>query len=263
LLTIVADNLQITHSVVAKAVQERDPEPIQALVKACEAAGAEAIDINSGPLYRDPEAGMSFLVQSVQTVTDLPLMIDTANPRAMKAGLAACRQPAIINGISLEPAKLEHILPLARAYGTEVIGYLLTAEGHVPPDADQRLAAAVALHAKCKQAGIEETRLIIDPIVAPLSWQDGKRHCRELIDVIRQLPDLLGFPVKTVVGLSNLTTGRGDPEKRLWMQRVYLAMLAASGLSMVLFNVLCPGTVRTVRACRQLLDEKPFSWEMV
>ena len=85
-MILIADNLTVTNRAVQRALDEKDPEPIRQLVKRCEAAGAEAIDINSGPLVRDAENRMTFLVDTVQGVTDLPLLIDTASPRAIEAG---------------------------------------------------------------------------------------------------------------------------------------------------------------------------------
>jgi 5-methyltetrahydrofolate corrinoid/iron sulfur protein methyltransferase len=233
------------------------------VVKRCQAAGADGIDINSGPLYRDPESRMTFMVEAVQEATRLPLILDTSNPKALKAGLLACKTPPTLNGLSLEPAKLEHILPLATAHQTDIVCYLLYPNGHVPPDSTERLSVAVSLYQKCLEAGIETDRVIIDPVVAPLSWQDGLFQAREVLTVIKTLPELLGFPVRTIAGLSNLTAGARDPVKKLLAEQSYLPMLAASGLSMILMNVLSAESVRVARTCRLFSRESIFSWEMV
>ena len=107
LMLIVADNLNVMHPVIARALERLDPEPIRRLVQRCVDAGAQALDINTGPLQRRPLEKMTFLVETVQSVTDLPLVLDTVNPEAMQAGLAACAGPVTINGFSLEPVKLE------------------------------------------------------------------------------------------------------------------------------------------------------------
>lgn len=262
-MRIIADNLRITQKSIEIAVAEKNPLPLQAMVKQCQAAGAEGIDINSGPLYRDPESRMAFMVEAVQEATRLPLIIDTSNPKALKAGLIASKTPPIINGLSLEPARLEQILPLAIAHQADIVCYLLYPNGHVPPDSTERLNVAISLYQKCLDAGIEPDRVIIDPVVAPLSWQDGLFQAREVLSVIRTLPDLLGFPVRTIAGLSNLTAGARDPVKKLLAEKAYLPMLAASGLSMILMNVLNAESVRVARTCRLFSRESIFSWEMV
>jgi len=262
-MMLVADNLQIIQPVIEEAVRKMAPEPIQDMVRKCEAAGAEAIDINSGHLSRDPERKMSFLVQAVQDVSDLPIFIDTANPAALEAGLRANRKTAIINGFSPEPAKLEGILPLAKKYDTDIIGYLLHPDSHVPRDAPERLSVAIRLYEEIGNAGIDRERLIIDPVVAPVLWPDGNFQNMEILTVIRTLPDLLGFSPRTVAGLSNLTTGQGSQEKKLLLEKTYLPMLAAAGLSMVLMNIFHCETVRTASACNALTAEKIFAWEEI
>ncbi len=260
---IIADNLRITQKAIETAVAENDPLPLQAIVKRCETAGADGIDINSGPLYRDPESRMTFMVEAVQQVSPLPLILDTSNPKALKAGLLASKSPVTLNGLSLVPSKLEYILPLAAAHQADIVCYLLYPNGHVPPDGAERLNVAVSLYQKCLEAGIEPDRMIIDPVVVPLSWQDGLFQAREVLTVIKTLPELLGFPVRTIAGLSNLTAGARDSVKKHLAEQTYLPMLAASGLSMILMNVLHTDSVRIARTCRLFSRESIFTWEMI
>lgn len=260
-MIIVADNLQIIHNAIAGAVATGDPEPIRALVRQCAGAGADAIDINSGPLGRRPEKAMAFLVAAVESATDLPLVIDSANPKALAAGLDAATRPAVLNGFSLEPVKIQKILPLAARTRADIVGYLLGRDGHVPLGADERLTTAVELFQTYVEAGCDPARLIIDPVVVPVTWQEGHRQAGEVLDVIRQLPDLLGYPVRTMVGLSNLTTGVSIPARRGILERAYLPMLAAAGLDMVLMNVLRSQSVQTARASEKLLSDGIFYWQ--
>ncbi len=88
-MMLVADNLQILRPEVQEAMARKDPEPIARLIRQMEEAGAEAVDLNAGPCRRNPEREMAFLVQSAEAATRLPLFIDTANPRAMAAGVRA------------------------------------------------------------------------------------------------------------------------------------------------------------------------------
>ncbi len=260
-MILVADNLQITNPLIEKAVQDMAPGPIQEMVRQCEATGAEMIDINSGPLSREPERKMAFLLEAVQSVSDLPVLIDTANPKAIEAGLRANQKQAIINGFSLEPAKLEQILPLAKKFDADIIGYLLYPNSHVPNDEAERLSVAVELFGEFRKMDIDKERLIIDPIIAPVIWQNGNFQDMEILSVLRHLPELLDFPVRTIAGLSNLTTGKGPKDKKGLLERTYLPMLAASGLSMVMLNVFHDETLRVARACNVFRDDKIFAWE--
>jgi 5-methyltetrahydrofolate corrinoid/iron sulfur protein methyltransferase len=260
-MILIADNLQITQPAVESAITNLDPKPIQELVLACRKAGAHMIDINAGPLPRDGDKKMAFLVNTVQEVCDLPIVLDTANPTAIEAGLQAARNPVIINGFSLEPHKLEHILPLAKKYQADIIGYLLTPEGHVLRNADDRLQAAVELLAEFEKIGLDKQHLIIDPLVVPIIWQDGHPQAEQVLRTIRELPNVLGFEVKTAVGLSNLTAGAKGHPKRLLLEPVYLSMLAAAGLDMVLLNIFHPETVAAAKVGDALIGGKPFAWD--
>ena len=260
-MIIVADNLRITGKSIAAAVDAADPFPVEDMVKRCLHAGAHAIDINSGPLSRNPEK-MTFLVRCVRNLTDFPLFIDTANPRAMAFGIDAAGKNGIINGVSLKPERLQAILPLAAESGADVVGYLLKEDGQVPESGEERMRVAVDLVQACRDFGIEAERLIIDPIIAPLSWSNGHIQNRETLEVIRRLPELIGIPVRSIAGLSNLTTGLSDPQQKQKWEAAYLPMLAAAGLDIVLMDVLREGLVTIAKTSAVMLDDGIFSWEM-
>lgn len=267
-MQLVADNLHIINPVIQKALETLDPKPIQEMAARCETAGADAIDINTGPLSRNPEEKMTFMVETVQSVTNLPILIDTANPKAMEAGLQASKNTSIINGFSLEPQKLENILPLAKKYKSDIIGYLLFPDSQVPSNASERCTIAIQILQAIQNNGIDENHLIIDPIIVPLSWQNGNQQAKEILTFIHTLPDLFGFQVKTIAGLSNLTSGltsglisgHSNMEKKLLIERTYLPMLASAGLDMALFNIFHNQTVEVARACVPLISPRIFSW---
>jgi 5-methyltetrahydrofolate corrinoid/iron sulfur protein methyltransferase len=150
---------------------------------------------------------------------------------------------------------------MAGHYDCDIIGYLLRTDGQVPVDATGRMEAAVNLFSECQQAGIQPQRLIIDPVVAPLTWQDGNHQNMAVLEVIRTLPDLLGFPVRTIAGLSNLTTGAPDPSTRRRYQHAFLPMLAAAGLNMILMNVFDSTITRLNESCRDITGGAVFTWQ--
>ena len=259
-MIIVADNIHIVNPLVEKAIKEMDPSPIQDLARRCEDAGANIIDINPGPLSRDGDKKMVFLVEAVQEVTNLRLCLDTNNPKALEAGLKACRIKPIINGFSLELKKLDQILPLAVDFQTDIVGFLLFSNGQVPPDSAGRLDVALKLMEKTKKGGLSLEKLIIDPVLVPIIWKDGTYQAKEVLSTLKLLPELLGFPVRTIVGLSNLTSGSSCREKSLLLEEVYLSMLAESGLDMVLLNVFHKRTLDAINICDCITNSRIFSW---
>ncbi|MBT8338380.1 MAG: dihydropteroate synthase [Desulfatitalea sp.] len=259
-MLIIADNLHVVRSDIARAVADMNPEPIRRLVHSCLRAGAQAIDVNSGPLPRKARERMRLLVDAVRSVHRGSLLLDTTNADAMAAGLAACRGKAIVNGFSLEPDRIERFLPLAKSFGADIIGYLLYPGGRVPVDADDLMQAAVSLFEICIAAGLPPERLIIDPVIAPLSWQDGLRHNQSVLTLLRHLPDLLGAPVRTIAGLSNLASGPMPLERKIALEQAYLPMLAAAGLDMLLVNVWHKPTIETANLSDGLLGSGVFAW---
>ncbi len=87
---IAADNLHGLDPVTAKAMEAFDPAPIERVVRRCEDQGADYIDINPGYLSPAKEDRMTFLVETVQEATTLPLILDSAHPRVLRRGLASC-----------------------------------------------------------------------------------------------------------------------------------------------------------------------------
>ena len=259
-MIIVADNLHIVNPIVSEALTRLDPGPIRELVQRCRRSGAQAIDINSGPLPKSPERYFSFLVETVQAQTDVPLVLDTTNPEALEAGLRLCRHRPIINGFSLEPVKLERILPLASRYHVDIIGYLLGPGSRVPIEEEEVMAMAVELFEAYTRSGLDPQHLIIDPVIAPLSWDNGIRHNQAVLSVVQRLPDLLGVPVRTIAGISNLASGAIPTTRKIELEQSFLPMLASAGLDMALMNVFHEPTVRTAVLCDALLGDKVFAW---
>ena len=262
-LLIAADNFQILNRSIERAVSDLEPEAVHKMINRCIRSGADAVDINVGPMSRDSARKMTFLMDAIQETTDLPILLDTSNPSAMKAGLEASRKSIIINGFSLEPRRLAEILPLAKQFDADIIGYLLYPNGHVPPDASERFSLAVELFHHILEMDIDPARLIIDPVLVPLTWANGAFQAKEILTVIRELPNLLDYPVKTIVGLSNLTTGKADISKKLQVEQVFLPMLASAGLYMVLMNVFHQQTVKAAKTCNMMLNPGIFTWEEV
>ncbi|MDI6797000.1 MAG: dihydropteroate synthase [Desulfatibacillaceae bacterium] len=260
----IADNLQITRPSVAKAFAGGDAAFFVELARRMERAGANAIDINTGPLPKNPQKAMTFFVDAVQEGCSLPLCLDTVNPFAMEAGLARARHGRpIINGVSLEPSRFKSMAGLARRFDADIIAYLLTPQGRVPSDSDTRLALAANLFAGLCHEGILPERIVIDPICPPLVWDEGHAQARAVVETLRLLPEVLNFPIRTVVGLSNLTSGLRTPRiARTAFQSAYIAMLCQAGLNLALLDIFCTEPLNAARACTALLKPGVFSWEI-
>jgi len=240
-MMVAADNLHANNPVVVEALKSLDPRPLQQIARRCQLAGADLLDLNPGYLSKRHEDRMAFMVEAVQEVSDLPLILDSPNPSVLRKGLLACSMRPIFNALTLEKPKLEQILPLAVEYDTKLVLLLLDEHSFSPPRLDEKIALATELRSHCLAAGLEEDRLIFDPLLPNLQWPDGFLRVKAVIEAVRWLADgsLFGEPVGTIVGLSNLRSGlrRQYPWQ---LEATCLAMLAGAGLSYVLGDVLQP-----------------------
>ena len=227
-MIIIGENIHVIAREVSSAIRERDVKVIQDLTKAQAEAGADYIDLNVGPMKKDPEENMQWLVSTVQEVTDLPLSIDTMNPIAMEAGLKACKGRPLLNSASGKTDSKEQMLPLARKYECDVVISVMTDKG-MPPDVDSKIESIMDTVEYANELGIPNEDVWVDPIILPVSTAgEGQRFAVVCLEFIKILEDVLPG-VKSTVGLSNISNGVPD-ELRPLLNRTYLLMLGKAGL---------------------------------
>jgi 5-methyltetrahydrofolate corrinoid/iron sulfur protein methyltransferase len=230
-MILIGENLNIMSKTLGPALKERRPQPVQEMAKAEDAVGIDYLDINIGPARKAGDEFMSWVVKTVQEVTSKPLSLDTTNPVAMAAGMAACRGRILINSISLEPARLEQELPLVTKYNADMIGLLWGAEG-MPRDANDRCMLAVDLVYQANERGIQNEHIWIDPIITPVCGEINQ--LKASIEFMKMLPEIAPG-CRTVVGLSNVSNG-APAELRPQLNRAYLIMLMRHGLHAALID---------------------------
>jgi len=259
----VADDLHIMNPLVAEAVKARDPEPLKKIAIRCQDAGVVAMDINLGPLGKNGEEIITFAIETVQMHFSGRLMLDSLQPEVLAAGIRVCKTPPIINGFSLEEARLSTILPLAAAHDSEIVGFLVDEKGTIPVQVEERLTVASRLVAKAKDAGVSAEKVIIDPVLVPLSWQNGTEYNRELLRTIQILDQLFEKPVRTMAGLSNLTSGSPGCFVRERVESAFIFMLAAAKLDYILMNTSRRSNLNALCLSQLLLGNKVFTWQEV
>ena len=189
------------------------------------AAGIDLIDLNIGPARKGGDELMSWVVNTVQPVTDKMLSLDTTNLEAMEAGLKARKGPVLMNSVSLQTSRVDRGLAMAAKYNADLIGLLWTNEG-MPRDVNERAMNTVDFVYKANAAGIANERIWIDPIASPISVEINQvKACVEFMSMLAEIVP----GCKSTVGLSNVSNGT-PAELRPWLNRVYMIMLARNGL---------------------------------
>src|SRR3972149_5908685 len=231
---IIGENIHIISEKVKEALANRDREYfMDAAVKQVE-AGAKTEDVTLIPRKKDWAEVFPWIVETVETVVDVPLSIDTTNVDGMEAALKAIKkaQP-ILNSTSAEPERLEKVPALAKKYGAKVIALTLRPEG-IPIEADARVTIAVEqLIPRMMELDFGMENLIIDPLVLTVSG--CQQYCPHLIETVRTLQYAWDPAPQISVGLSNVSNAVPN-ENRPLINRVYLAMLMGVGLQMMIAN---------------------------
>ncbi len=216
--------------------------------------GVDALDINVGlPEINEPEL-MKQVVSEVQSVSDLPLQIDTSDPIAMEAGLRCCNGKPLINSVTGKQESLEKVLPLAAKYGGIVVGLTLDEDG-IPETAEGRVKIAEKIYQKAAEYGIKKKDIIIDPLAMAVSADS--RSAKVTLGALRTIHDVHGG--NTSLGISNISFGL---PQRDYITSVFFAQAMDAGLSAAIMNPCSFEMMKTYKAFCALnnYDEQCLSY---
>jgi len=193
-------------------------------------AGAAILDVNAGIPMVDEPALLAEIVELVQSITDVPLCIDSSIVDALARGLAVYQGKALVNSVNGEEDRLEAVLPLVKKHGAAVIGLAMDESG-IPETPELRLKVAKKILERAQDHGISAEDVIIDPLVLPVGASPNAG--RIVLETLRLLREELG--VNTVCGASNVSFGLPD---RPALNSAFLSMCVASGITAVIANPL-------------------------
>lgn len=254
-MLIIGENIHIIAPPVKAAVEARDAKPIQEMALAQVKAGAGIVDLNIGPQKKRGHEIMPWIVEAVQEVTDVPLSLDTTNFAAMEAGLKVCKQPAMLNSASADPARLDSVMQLAAKYGARVIALTMGVDG-IPTTADGRAGIAMeALLPAAEAAGLPVQDVFLDPLV--LAVNCNQDVALETVEAIRMFKMMADPPPTTVIGLSNISNG-ALPEVRPLINRVLMVMAMGAGLDSAIADPMDTVQNEWIRIAEQRDESTPL-----
>ncbi len=223
-MILIGEDLNVMSKEISQAIKERNLEPIRECVVAQTQNDMDYLDLNVGPVRKDPVESMEWLVNSVQEFTNLPLCLDTTNPVAMEAGLKICKKKALINSASGASESMETMLPLASKYSASVVLSVINDAG-LPSDADERASSTLETAAYANELGIPNEDIWIDPVLLPVGVD--QRQVSAYLEFIQMIPDLTPG-ARSICGLSNLSYGAPKELKGL-LNRTFLVMIGRYG----------------------------------
>ncbi len=218
-------------------------------------AGATMLDVNMGAPLIDEPVVLAQAVKLVQSLTDLPLCIDSSVVEALEAGLQAYQGKALVNSITAEDERMELILPLVKKYGAAVIA-LPNDEFEIPEDPMRRLELVRHIvQTATGKYGIPIEDIIIDPLAMPIGADSSLVN--RTLETIALIKEHIG--VNMTLGASNVSFGM--PERHA-INSVFVPMAMAVGLTSAIMDARTEQVVMAVRAADLMLgnDEWGASW---
>lgn len=231
-MLVIGELINGMYKNVAQAIEKKDKATIQKLAKDQIAAGADMLDVNTGPYTKEPKETMKWLVDSIQEVVSAGLVLDSTKSDVIEEGLKLVKAKAMINSANADDEKLNTILPLAKKYGAMVIGLTMDKKG-IPRDRNERMEHAAKIISSCEASGLDIKDVFIDPVVLPVNV--AQQQSVEVLESIKEFKILCDPPPKTVVGLSNISQGT---QQRSLINTTYLVMAVANGLSAAIVDPL-------------------------
>lgn len=193
-------------------------------------SGADILDVNVGLPEIDEENTMIKVIKEIQSLLDIPLQIDSTNPRAIESGLRVYNGKAIVNSVNGEDKVLNTILPIVKKYGASVIGLTLDEKG-IPSSAVERYRIAEKIVNTAKRYGICNEDIYIDCLTLTAAAQ--QEDVKETLKALSLVKEKLG--VKTVLGVSNVSFGLPNRES---INQVFFASALYEGLDLPIINPL-------------------------
>jgi 5-methyltetrahydrofolate--homocysteine methyltransferase len=237
------------RKILAEEMKNGDYSRVEADALAQVAAGAHMLDVNAGiPLADEPRI-LAEAVQLVQSITDVPLSIDSSIVEALEAGLAVYQGKALVNSVTGEDEVLERVLPLVAKHKAAVVA-ISNDETGISEDPDVRFAVAKKIVERAADYGIPRSDVVVDPLVMPIGAINTAGV--QVMALVRRLRDEL--KVNTTCGASNVSFGLPN---RNGINSAFLTMAMGSGMTSAITSPLHPEVMQAVRGGDVMMGHDP------
>jgi 5-methyltetrahydrofolate--homocysteine methyltransferase len=233
----------------AAEMKRGDYSRVEADALAQVAAGAHMLDVNAGIPLADEPAMLRDVVQLVQSITDVPLSIDSSIVAALEAGLSVYQGKPLVNSVTGEEERLEVVLPLVAKYGAAVVA-ISNDETGISEDPDERFKVAKKIVERAADHGIPRSDVVVDPLVMPIGAINSAGL--QVMHLVRRLRDEL--QVNTTCGASNVSFGLPN---RNGVNSAFLTMAMAAGMTSAITSPLHPEVMQAVLGADVMMGHDP------
>ena len=250
-MIIIGELINASRKAIKAAIEAQDAVAIQQVATDQAEAGADYIDVNAGIFVGKEPAYLRWLVETVQQATDKPCAIDSPDPLAIEAALAAHRGTPMINSISLEKERYDKLMPIIAGTDMKVIALCMSDAG-MPQTVDDRMKIADTLVNGLLKNNVKMENIFVDPLVQPVSVD--KTFGVGFINAIERIVTTF-TGIHTACGLSNISYGL---PARKYMNQTFMTMAIAKGLDGALINPLDRRMMATIIAAEALAGRDNF-----
>jgi 5-methyltetrahydrofolate--homocysteine methyltransferase len=228
-MKIIGEKINGTRKRVAKAIAERDADFIKDLAIRQAEAGSTWLDVNAGTHPEQEPDDLIWLIETIQPEVEIPICLDSANPKALEVAIQAVNQTPMINSISGEAERLEKVLPIAAEHGCEVIALAMD-DKKIPETYEKRLEVIDTVMAATRAAGVPDDKVYVDPLAMTIATanQSAVMACETIRTVKAKYPE-----VHFTMGLSNISFGL---PARKQINRAFLTLAMQAGLDSAILD---------------------------
>jgi 5-methyltetrahydrofolate--homocysteine methyltransferase len=237
------------RKILAAEMSAGDFSRVEADARAQVEAGAHMLDVNAGIPLADEPAILAKAIQLVQSITDVPLSIDSSIVAALEAGLAVYKGKALVNSVTGEEERLESVLPLIKKYGAAVVA-ISNDETGISEDPDVRFEVAKRIVHRAQDHGIPVSDIVVDPLVMPIGAIN--RAAVQVMRLVHRLKTEL--KVNTTCGASNISFGL---PRRNGINAAFLTMAIGSGMTSAITNPMHPEVLEAVLGADVMMGHDP------
>lgn len=212
-------------------------------------AGAHMLDVNAGIPLADEPAILADVVKLVQSITDVPLSIDSSIVAALESGLAAYQGKALVNSVTGEEERLESVLPLVARHGAAVVA-ISNDETGISEDPDVRFDVAKKIVERAADHGIPREDVVVDPLVMPIGAINSAG--KQVMHIVRRLREELR--VNTTCGASNVSFGLPN---RNGINSAFLTMAISAGMTSAITSPLHAEVIQAVMGADVMMGHDP------
>ncbi|MBJ89977.1 MAG: methyltetrahydrofolate--corrinoid methyltransferase [Woeseia sp.] len=212
-------------------------------------AGAHVLDVNAGIPLTDEPAILADCVQLLQSITDVPLSIDSSIVEALEAGLKVYQGKALLNSVTGEEERLERVLPLVKKYDCAVVAISNDDTG-ISEDPDVRFNVAKKIVERASDHGIPSSNIVVDPLVMPIGAINTAGQ--QVMQIVKRLRKELR--VNTTCGASNLSFGLPN---RNGLNSAFISMAISAGMTSAITNPLHKELMQAVRGANVVMGNDP------